>query len=141
MSHMAASGDHGEPRPAILVIEDDPDARRLLRDLLTEAGYAVREAPDGAAGLAEVARDVPALVLVDLNLPRIGGWEVCRQLKRDGRTRLLPVLMMTAAYVSPQDARYGLALGADEYIEKPFVPEVLLHNIERLLGRGEPAIG
>jgi CheY-like chemotaxis protein len=74
-------------------------------------------------------------VLLDLNLPRMDGWEVCRRLKSDPRTRAIPIVMMTAAHVTPNDAAHGIELGADEYVIKPFVREVLVHNVERLLGR------
>jgi DNA-binding response OmpR family regulator len=76
--------------------------------------------------------------MLDLNLPKIDGWEVCRRLKSDPATRAIPIIMLTAAHANVDDAHIGLGLGADEYVAKPFVRAVLLHNVERLLGR-EPS--
>ena len=73
------------------------------------------------------------MVILDLNLPKMDGFEVCKRIKDDPDTKHIPVVMMTAAYVSVQDAERGTTLGADEYVTKPFLREVLIHNVERLL--------
>src|SRR5687768_543604 len=117
----------------ILVVDDEPDIIRIVTRIMEGLGHEVRTAVDGAAALAEVARATPDVVILDLNLPSLDGFEVCRRLKADPATRTIPVLMMTAAYVSVEDARRGEDVGADEYIVKPFLRDVLVHNVERLL--------
>jgi DNA-binding response OmpR family regulator len=78
-------------------------------------------------------RERPDVLVVDLNLPKVDGFEVCRRLKSAEATRSLPIVMMTAAFPTVQDADRGMTLGADEYVVKPFLREVLVHNVERLL--------
>ena len=117
----------------ILVVDDEADIVRIVTRIMEGRGHEVRTAADGAAALEQVARERPDVVILDLNLPRMDGYEVCRRLKGDVNTRDIPVLMMTAAYVSVEDAKRGEDVGADEYIIKPFLREVLVHNVERLL--------
>jgi DNA-binding response OmpR family regulator len=119
----------------ILVVDDEPDIVRIVVKIMEARGHAVRTSGDGQHALDEIARERPDIVILDLNLPRLDGFEVCRRLKRDPATASLPILMMTAAYVGVEDARRGEALGADEYIVKPFLRDILIHNVERLLAR------
>jgi CheY-like chemotaxis protein len=121
--------------PMLLVVDDEPEINKLVARIFEKRGYRVTSALDGAEALASVKRDRPDLILLDLNLPKVDGWEVCRQLKADPTTRAIPIIMLTAAHANPDDAQIGLGLGADEYVAKPFVKAVLLHNVERLLGR------
>ncbi len=123
--------------PTLLVVDDEPEINKLVARLFEKRGYRVVAALDGAEALASVARERPDLIILDLNLPKIDGWEVCRQLKSDAATRAIPIIMLTAAHANVDDAQIGLGLGADEYVAKPFVRAVLLHNVERLLGRPE----
>ena len=127
----------GSDEPTLLVVDDEPEINKLIARIFEKRGYRVNSALDGAEALASVARDRPDLIMLDLNLPRIDGWEVCRQLKSDPATRSIPIIMLTAAHANVDDAQIGLGLGADEYVAKPFVKAVLLHNVERLLGRPE----
>jgi DNA-binding response OmpR family regulator len=122
----------------LLVVDDEPEINKLVARIFEKRGYRVNTASDGAEALASVAKDRPDLIMLDLNLPRIDGWEVCRRLKSDPATRAIPIIMLTAAHANVDDAEIGLGLGADEYVAKPFVRAVLLHNVERLLGR-EPS--
>ncbi len=122
----------------LLVVDDEPEINKLVARIFEKRGYRVNTAGDGAEALASVERDRPDLVILDLNLPKIDGWEVCRRLKGDPATRAIPIIMLTAAHANVDDAEIGLGLGADEYVAKPFVRAVLLHNVERLLGR-EPS--
>jgi DNA-binding response OmpR family regulator len=122
----------------LLVVDDEPEINKLVARIFEKRGYRVNTATDGAEALASVAKDRPDLIMLDLNLPRIDGWEVCRRLKGDPATRAIPIIMLTAAHANVDDAEIGLGLGADEYVAKPFVRAVLLHNVERLLGR-EPS--
>ena len=122
----------------LLVVDDEPEINKLVARIFEKRGYRVNTATDGAEALASVAKDRPDLIMLDLNLPKIDGWEVCRRLKGDPATRAIPIIMLTAAHANVDDAEIGLGLGADEYVAKPFVRAVLLHNVERLLGR-EPS--
>ncbi len=122
-------------QPTLLVVDDEPEINRLVQRIFEKRGYRVVAALDGAEALARVAAERPDLVMLDLNLPKLDGWEVCRRLKSDPETRSIPIIMLTAAHANVDDAQIGLSLGADEYVAKPFVKAVLLHNVERLLGR------
>ncbi|HTE54261.1 MAG TPA: response regulator [Kofleriaceae bacterium] len=117
----------------ILVVDDEPDIVRVVVKLMSARGHDVRTAADGFEALEQVVADRPDVIILDLNLPRMNGFEVCRRLKGDEATRSIPIVMMTAAYVSIDDARQGEDSGADEYVVKPFLREVLVHNVERLL--------
>jgi CheY-like chemotaxis protein len=117
----------------ILVVDDEPDIVRVVVRILESQGHSVRTAADGFEALEKVAAEPPDAIILDVNLPRMDGFEVCRKLKGDQATRAIPVVMMTAAYVSVDDASRAEQMGADEYIVKPFLREVLIHNVERLL--------
>jgi len=117
----------------ILVVDDEPDIVRFVTKILESRGHTVVTAADGADALSRVAEDVPDVVVLDVNIPQLDGFEVCRRLKSDPATSHIPVVMMTAAYVRVEDAQHGTSLGADEYVIKPFLREVLIHNVERLL--------
>jgi len=125
----------GTDEPTLLVVDDEPEIAKLVARIFEKRGYRVNTAGDGAEALAAVAKDRPDLLILDLNLPKIDGWEVCRRLKADPATKAIPIIMLTAAHANVDDAEIGLGLGADEYVAKPFVKAVLLHNVERLLGR------
>lgn len=118
----------------ILVIEDDEDVLELVRYNLTREGYEVMSAETGETGLASASSDVPDLILLDLMLPEIDGFEVCRSLKRDRSTESIPIVMITARGEEP-DIVTGLELGADDYITKPFSPRVLIARIRAVLRR------
>lgn len=117
----------------ILVVDDEPDIVRVVVKIMEARGHVVTTAHDGVEALDRVAADPPDVVVLDLNLPRLDGYEVCRRIKAAPATAHVPVVMMTAAYVSLDDAKAGHAAGADEYVVKPFLRDVLIHNIERLL--------
>jgi CheY-like chemotaxis protein len=117
----------------ILVVDDEADIVRVVVKLMTARGHDVRTAADGNEALEQVVAERPDVIILDVNLPTMNGFEVCRRLKGDEATRGIPVVMMTAAYVSMDDARNGVESGADEYVVKPFLREVLIHNVERLL--------
>jgi two-component system phosphate regulon response regulator PhoB len=117
----------------ILVVDDEIDVVRMVVRTLEARGHVVEVARDGEAALARVAASTPDLVVLDLNLPRVDGIEVCRQIKSKPATHHIPVVMMSAAYVSLNDAEVSGGLGADEFVMKPFVRETLIRNVERLL--------
>jgi DNA-binding response OmpR family regulator len=117
----------------ILVVDDEPEIVKLVQRTMEARGHKVTVARDGQEALDAVARERPDVLVIDLNLPKIDGFEVCKRLRADERTRTMPIVMMTAAFPTVQDADRGLTAGADEYVVKPFLREVLVHNIERLL--------
>jgi CheY-like chemotaxis protein len=122
----------------ILVVDDEPDIVRVVVKIMEARGHQVSTARDGVEAIERITGDPPDLVILDLNLPRVDGYEVCKRIKSDARTAHVPVVMMTAAYVSVEDARTGQRIGADEYVIKPFLREVLIHNVERLLTARAP---
>lgn len=122
----------------LLVVDDEPEINKLVARIFEKRGYRVLSAGDGSEALQLVSADRPDLILLDLNLPKLDGWEVCRRLKSDPATAKIPIIMLTAAHASVDDAQIGIGLGADEYVAKPFVKAVLMHNVERLLGRASP---
>lgn len=117
----------------ILVVDDDQDIRKLVEKILVNQGHKVSQAEDGETGLGFAIVKKPDLIILDLNLPKMDGFEVCRRLKTDKATREIPVIMLTAAHPEWEDAKKGFELGADEYVIKPFASDLLMHNIERLL--------
>lgn len=121
-------------KPKILVVDDEPDALEVLGFKLKEAGYAPIFAKDGARAIAVARDDRPALIVLDLMLPEVDGLEVCKILRRDPGTAMIPILMLTAK-TSEMDRVLGLELGADDYVTKPFSPRELVLRIKKLLAR------
>jgi two-component system alkaline phosphatase synthesis response regulator PhoP len=117
----------------ILVVDDERHIVDLIRLYLEKEGYAVVAAHDGEAALALHARHQPDLVVLDLMLPKIDGFEVCREIRRRGDT---PILMVTAR-TDDVDAIVGLELGADDYVTKPFNPRALVARVKAILRRTE----
>jgi putative two-component system response regulator len=116
----------------ILVVDDDADVAVLLRMTLEAEGYGVRVAADGQQALDAVAADVPDLVVLDLDMPNMGGLEVCERLKQAPATRLLPILILSGG--DPAEARvHAWDLGADEFLTKPPNTQVLLSRCRSLL--------
>jgi DNA-binding response OmpR family regulator len=123
----------------ILVIEDDSDIALSLRlKLERDGGFEVVTADDGAAGLRLALRQPPDLVLLDVNLPSMDGFEVCRQLRKEPATAATPIIMLTAR-IGESDRVAGLDLGADDYITKPFSPKEALARVRAVLRRFEHA--
>jgi two-component system alkaline phosphatase synthesis response regulator PhoP len=116
----------------ILLVEDEPGLSLTLSDLLTNEGYQVEAAMDGATGLDRASHGAFDLIVLDLMLPRMNGLEVCRELRRRGRD--VAILMLTAKS-QLTDRVVGLKLGGDDYLTKPFEPPELLARIEALLRR------
>jgi PleD family two-component response regulator len=123
----------------ILVIEDERDVVELLTYNLGKAGYAVSAAVNGEAGLALARAQRPDLVLLDLMLPGIDGFTVCRRLREDFRTLHTPILMLTARGET-RDRVQGLRVGADDYLPKPFSLVELLARVRALLRRAESGL-
>ncbi len=120
----------------VLVVEDDPDIVELIAHYLKAEGFAVDSAGDGRLGLEQLRTGAYQLVILDLQLPGMDGLAVCAELRRDKRTRGLPVIMLTARG-DESDRIVGLELGADDYVVKPFSPKELVARVRALLRRLE----
>jgi DNA-binding response OmpR family regulator len=118
----------------ILCIEDHPEMIDLMRLILERRGYEVQGAVGGKEGLEALRRDPPDLVLLDLMMPDVDGWEIFRQLKASDELKKIPVVVVTAK-AQGIDRVLGLQIaGVDDYITKPFGPKQLVASVERLLG-------
>ena len=116
----------------ILIVEDQEDNRQILRDLLGNAGYALSEAENGEQALAAVAARRPDLILMDIQLPVMDGYEATRRIKADPATRSIPVIVVTSYALSGDDTR-ARAAGCDAYVSKPYSPRQLLAKIREYL--------
>ncbi len=116
----------------ILVIEDQEDNRQIIRDLMSANGYELIEAVTGEQGLEMVARERPDLILMDIQLPGIDGYEVTRRIKADPKFRSIPVIAVTSYALSGDDKK-AFAAGCDGYVTKPYSPRLLLAKINEYL--------
>ncbi|MGU3663404.1 response regulator [Methylobacterium sp. A49B] len=116
----------------ILIVEDTEDNRRILRDLLSAAGYGIVEAPDGRRGVEVAQAELPDLILMDIQLPVMDGYEAARCLKADPATRHIPVVAVTSYALSGDEDR-ALAAGCDGYVAKPFSPRKVLSLVRQML--------
>ncbi len=128
---MSEEGRAFMDRKTILVIEDDPNTANLVVLYLEKEGFAAIQANDGKSGLTRAAKYKPDLVILDLMLPAMDGWEVCRQLRKSSE---VPVIMLTARG-EEVDRVSGLTLGADDYVVKPFSPRELVARVQAVLRR------
>lgn len=118
----------------ILIVEDEESLLKLESILLTSKGYDVRGVANGQAALDALAEEPADLVLLDIMLPEIDGFEVCRRIKTDASTRHIPVIMLTAKK-SRDDMARGEKVGADWYITKPFKSAMVIETIQRFLAK------
>ena len=125
----------------VLVVDDEPNIVLSLEFLMQQAGFEVVTAEDGETALARVSETGPDLMLLDISLPGIGGFDVLERLRADPDVARLPIIMLTA-HGREVEREKGLALGADDYITKPFSTRELVERVKRLLGdagrEGEP---
>ncbi|MDQ7771893.1 MAG: response regulator [Elusimicrobiales bacterium] len=122
------------PSKKILLIEDSKNISGVLVDVLKAEGYTVMHAPDGVTGVAMTRREKPDLVLLDLLLPKLSGYDVCNTIKRDNNTRHIPVLVISTMD-KPESVARAKAAGAANFMRKPYNLDDLLAEIKRLLGR------
>jgi DNA-binding response OmpR family regulator len=115
---------------SLLVVEDDPELNELVGAYAQICGFEYRAALNGNTALAEAARRPPTLVILDLMLPDLDGFEVCRRLKGDARLRSIPVIILSALGGQEERDR-GIDCGAAEYVTKPFDPDRLMQTISR----------
>ena len=120
----------------ILVVDDEIYIVHILEFSLTMEGYGVLTASDGQEALRLIESERPDLVVLDIMMPRLDGYEVCRRLRQDEQFKELPVILLSAKG-RPVDREAGLKAGADDYITKPFSPRKLLEKIRELLSRQE----
>jgi DNA-binding response OmpR family regulator len=125
---------HDGEKRLVLIVEDERDIAELVLYNLEQEGIADSLVADGAQVIAVVARERPALVILDLMLPGMSGLEICRRLRSDAATARLPIVMLTAR-AAEADRIVGLELGADDYVTKPFSPRELIARIRAVLRR------
>ena len=118
----------------ILVAEDEPDIRGLIAFSLQYAGFEVVEAFNGQDAVEKAAVVKPDLILLDVRMPKMTGYEACKVLKAEEATRLIPVVFLSARG-QEAEIKHGLELGAEEYILKPFAPDELYRRVESILQR------
>lgn len=124
----------------ILIVEDEIDIAQLVSFNLERAGYSVDIVHDGREGLEKIVKDQPNLVILDLMLPGMDGYQILKEMQRDTRSHSIPVLMLTAK--SQTDDRIkGLELGADDYLTKPFSPKELILRAQAILKRNRATPG
>jgi len=117
----------------ILVVEDQEDLRGVLRDLFTSSFYIVIEAVDGAAGIARAKSDQPDIILMDIQMPIIDGYEATRQIKADPNLTSVPIIAVSS-FAMKGDEEKARAAGCDEYVTKPYSPVQLLRMVRSYLG-------
>jgi len=120
----------------ILVVEDEEDILELVSFNLKKQGYQVKGVTSGEEALQEVRRKIPSLIILDLMLPGVDGFDVCKSLKNDPRTKAVPIVMLTARS-EEADIVIGLELGADDYLTKPFSPRELIARVRAILRRSK----
>ena len=116
----------------VLVVEDQEDNRQILRDLLANAGYEMFEAENGADALTAVANKRPDLILMDIQLPVMDGYEATRRLKADPNTKSIPIIVVTSYALSGDEGK-ARAAGCDGYVTKPYSPRALVAKIKEYL--------
>jgi two-component system cell cycle response regulator DivK len=116
----------------ILVIEDTEDNRRILRDLLTRAGFELIEAADGESGVAMATAHRPDLILMDIQLPVFDGYEATRRIRANPDTQTIPIIAVTSYALSGDESK-ALAAGCDGYVAKPFSPRKILALVQQFL--------
>jgi two-component system, cell cycle response regulator DivK len=117
----------------ILVVEDHEENRRIMRDLLTAAGYEMIEALTGEEGITLAERERPDLILMDIQLPGLDGYETTRRIKAQPALRAIPIIAVTSYALSGDDVK-ALEAGCDAYVTKPFSPRALLAKMRECLG-------
>ena len=122
----------------VLVVDDEEHILMILKDSLEFSGFQVVTATNGLEALEQVEKESPELVVLDIGMPKLDGWEVCRRLKADPKTQSIPVVILTA-YAQTSDRQKGMSLGADRFITKPCDLTYLVDEMNALLGIKKPA--
>jgi CheY-like chemotaxis protein len=122
---------------SILVAEDERDIREFLVVALQVSGFNVIEARNGEEAIALTHRHYPDLILLDIRMPKLSGFQACEMLKAEPNTRDIPIVFLSA-YANKDEIQRGLALGADEYLTKPIAPDVLIERVTEVLKQLRP---
>jgi DNA-binding response OmpR family regulator len=120
--------------PKIVIAEDEPDIRELITFTLQFAGFEVSPTSNGAEALEATQREIPDLVMMDVRMPKMTGYEACRAMKADASTRHIPVIFLSAKG-QESEIKEGLEAGAEEYLLKPFAPDQLIERIRAILAK------
>jgi DNA-binding response OmpR family regulator len=123
----------------LLIVEDDPDILKLLNTTLTYKGYRVVTAYNGREGLEAVHKERPAIVITDIMMPKLDGFGLVHRLRLDPATRDIPIIFITATYVTPEDRDFAFTIGATRFIQKPVDLEEFLNMVVELLQQDTPA--
>lgn len=121
----------------ILIVDDEPDIVAVIKERLSSAGYEILVAEDGYRGLETARQEKPDLIILDLMLPKVEGYKVCRMLKFDREFSYIPIIILTARNL-PIEEEIAYSTGANLYLTKPFDGDVLLKKVQELLGRKAP---
>jgi CheY-like chemotaxis protein len=117
---------------SVLVVDDDPMKRQLLRLILERAGFSVAEAADGTEALSALDIGIPDLMTLDVMMPKMDGFAVCEQVRQNPKTAALPIIMVSAR-ADGGSIREGLAAGANRYLPQPVMPDKLINTVNELL--------
>jgi two-component system cell cycle response regulator DivK len=120
----------------ILHVEDNPSNRKAVRHILKRTDYELLEAFNGEEGLARAKAELPDLILLDIQLPKLSGYDVAKELRADERTRAIPIIAVTSYALSGDEPR-AFDSGCDDYVSKPYRPKVLLEHVTKYLTRHE----
>ena len=118
----------------VLLVEDNEDNLIVYRTILDHVGYKVIEARDGEEGVARARADKPDLILMDVSLPKMDGWEATRRIKADADTRQIPIIAVTA-HALDDDREKATQVGCDGYLAKPVAPRRVVEEVERFIGK------
>jgi len=124
------------PTGPILVVEDNPNVREMIDVTLRFKGYPVVTANNGLEALDRIAQEKPALVITDILMPRMDGYSLVHQLSKGVQTRQIPIIFITATYLTPEDKNFALSLGAVRFVEKPIDTEDFLLTVAEVLTAG-----
>jgi CheY-like chemotaxis protein len=122
-----------DTRKTVLLVEDNEDNLVVYRTILEHVGYRVIEARDGEEGVARAQQDLPDLILMDISIPKIDGWEATQRLKADPGTDGIPIIALTA-HALEEDRQKALQAGCDGYLAKPVEPRRVVQEVERFVG-------
>ena len=118
----------------VLLVEDNEDNLIVYRTILDHVGYRVIEARDGEEGVARAKADLPDLILMDVSLPKMDGWEATRRIKADNATRQIPIIAVTA-HALDDDREKATQVGCDGYLAKPVAPRRVVEEVEKFIGK------
>ena len=121
----------------VLLVEDNEDNLVVYRTILEHVGYRVIEARDGEEGVTQARRQLPDLILMDISIPKMDGWEATQRLKADASTRGIPIIALTA-HALEEDRQKAQQAGCDGYLAKPVEPRRVVQEVERFIGPAKP---